>query len=272
MPGVDAKSYMTETQQGCSFINQSRGEKMGKRRFLAAVMAGCTTAATLVSPAAADPIQPPPSASYSALTLPNSAGPVVTDVAGGLQRDGGPVLVPPGTGSPELEALRRLVSSPTSAFGTSPDDVIPLPQPCWYKVRIRSLGNNLYVAADHNLPDSPLRARTSSSALGTWEEFTVCRNANNWQTAIQSDKGKWVWTSLDPAAPGKLAAWDSVCQCSYPNLFTTYTAPGKGTSTTWFYSLSQQKYVSNQLDYTGNDYTSLRARLGEVGIWEWFAW
>ena len=234
---------------------------MGKRRFLTAVMAGCVTAATIVGPAAADSTKPPP-----------GAGPMVTDAAGGRPPGDGPVLIPPGTGSPELEALRRLVSSPAPAFGASAINTVALPQPCWDRVRIRSNGNGLYVSADHNISTSPLRARTSYNALGAWEYFKVCRNANNWQTAMQADDGKWVWTTAgSDTSGGRLYAFDAQCGCDQNNLFTSYTAPGQWTLT-WFYSLSKGLYVSNQLDYAGDDYTSLRARLGSVGPWEWFAW
>lgn len=59
--------------------------------------------------------------------------------------------------------------------------------------------------------------------------------------------------------------WDSYA------IFSTLKPPGSGYST-WFYSVDVGLYVSAQLDYSGAYHASLRARLGEVGPWEWFTW
>jgi hypothetical protein len=180
----------------------------------------------------------------------------------------GPVLVPPGTGSPELEQLRRAVSDSSAGATTAAED----PQ-CWTNVTIRSHGNNLYVAAEQDpgfLEWGMLRARTQGNALGTWELFSVCRNAANWLTAIMSHNqhGVDVETSVWDTRRGLLRA--QVC-CYAVSVFTTLNPPGSGYST-WFYSTEVGLYVSAQLDYPGDYHASLRARLGQVGPWEWFTW
>jgi hypothetical protein len=192
-----------------------------------------------------------------------------------------PVLVPPGTGSPELERLREALSSTyadpmTAAVGIS----------CWDYVEIRSHGNNLYVAVEQDefFPDrGVLRARTPGDALGSWERFPVCRNPADWRTVIGS---YWRPKERPEEQPDLVCAvfvdtsvWDTgrgllrtqPCSKDAYSVFTTINPPGSGYST-WFYSVDIGLYVSAQLDYSGTYHASLRSRLGQVGPWEWFTW
>ena len=201
---------------------------------------------------------------------PNAVPAAANPVAGQTSADG-PVLVPPGKGSPELERLRRTVAASGARAVSAAAD----PQ-CWINVRIRSNGNGLYVAAEQGsgFPEpGMLRARTPGNAIGTWELFHVCRDPVSWETAILADNGRGVdiETSATDTRGGLLRA--RVC-CSASFLFTTYRPPGSGTTLneTWFYSTQAKLFVSAQLDYSGTYHASLRARLGQVGPWESFSW
>nr|BFE57154.1 hypothetical protein GCM10020063_016800 [Dactylosporangium thailandense] len=179
-------------------------------------------------------------------------------------------LVPPGTGSPDIEQVRQSMSAG-----------LPTWAKCWERVRIYAPSNGRYVAVEkEGMPlgyTGLLRARTLPAELGTWEEFKVCRVDETWETQIWSygSPMMMVMASTIPGTPkGLLLAYENEHASGNHVTFTTIKAPYQdgATTSTWFYSKSEGLYVSNQLDYKNLLSGSLRARLGSVGPWEWFTW
>lgn len=190
-------------------------------------------------------------------------------------------LVPPGTGSPLVERLRAAVDRPAAGARAASvtATAVELPSPCWLNVIIQSPVNNRLVAAEYGFYDNDtgmLRARTYVN-VGPWERFTVCRNPQNWRTIIQSEDYSHPYVvAAEVAEPGTrrglLRARTDFDFIGEWEIFTTYLPPNNRHNATWFYSPSAGKYVSAQFDYPGNEYASLRARLGTVGPWETFYW
>uniref|UniRef100_UPI0031E20609 fascin domain-containing protein n=1 Tax=Saccharothrix mutabilis TaxID=33921 RepID=UPI0031E20609 len=180
------------------------------------------------------------------------------------------------TASAEPSATHAVGSETISS--SEPMPTVAADVVCRSGVTIRSEGNNLHVATeeDSSFPDwGLLRARTPGNAIGNWEKFQVCRNPTNWRTAIRSNDGCPVVVDTTASGTGRgLLRRLPRSQCDtrvWIFNFSTYNPPGSGHST-WIYSLEVGLYVSAQLDYTGTYHASLRARLTEVGPWEWFTW
>lgn len=180
-------------------------------------------------------------------------------------------LVPPGTGSAQVERMRQAVDGPRLAAA---DD---LPSPCWTNVQITSEAANHAVFAEYGNPLDPgvLRAGTRYSG-GSWG-FTVCRNPDNWDTVIQAEGPQTLMVAAEVAYPGTdrglLRARTPYSAIGPWEHFTTINPPWSNKDT-WIFSPSAGKYVSVQLDY-GSDprhANTLRARLGSVGPWETFSW
>lgn len=178
----------------------------------------------------------------------------------------GPSAVPVGAGSAILESRRQSLAAANHVALASTD--------CYIGISIKRDGVNRFVSAELDYTGSVqylLRAR--ATAIGPWEEFSMCRVSTTWATYIWSDaNGRYVSAEQDYAQPNKGLLRARATAVGPWEQFYTNKLPGN--CGVRIQSADSLLYVAAEEDFSGNRKEALRARTpsGALGSWENFCW
>ncbi|MET8910346.1 hypothetical protein [Micromonospora sp. NPDC004551] len=189
-----------------------------------------------------------------------------------------PVLVPAGTGSPELERQRQATARAAAAVsGQVTTAALAHPEPCWQNVSFKRYGLTKYVSMELQYTgDRQYELRARSASVGPWELFTLCRDPYSEVTTIRSQSNH-NYVSVEEAYQGTiyamLRARTGEVNLGPWELFYSDIEPGQG-HCGQIRANSNGLFVAAEEDYTGASQGMLRARTkaSQIGTWETFCY